>query len=111
VLAPVLPMMADGYAVPADTYTKMEEAGRRYGTKHLAALVTKARKAGVRARALLLEGVAYDRIVAAARRQHATMIVMGTHGRTGLARFVLGSVAGRVVAHAKCPVLTVRGRG
>jgi nucleotide-binding universal stress UspA family protein len=38
------------------------------------------------------------------------MIVIGTHGRTGFARFLLGSVASGVVTHARCPVLTVRGR-
>ncbi|HVQ74511.1 MAG TPA: universal stress protein, partial [Candidatus Binatia bacterium] len=37
-------------------------------------------------------------------------IVIGTHGRTGLARFFLGSVASRVVSMASCPVLTVRGK-
>ena len=36
------------------------------------------------------------------------LIVMGTHGRTGLTRLVLGSVAEQVVRHARCPVLTVR---
>jgi nucleotide-binding universal stress UspA family protein len=36
--------------------------------------------------------------------------VIGTHGRTGLAKFFLGSVATRLVASASCPVLTVRGR-
>jgi hypothetical protein len=35
---------------------------------------------------------------------------MGTHGRTGVARFFLGSVAARVAATAPCPVLTVRGK-
>jgi nucleotide-binding universal stress UspA family protein len=107
VLAPMVPMM-DGY-VSGDIYTEVEEANRRYGKKHLDALVAKARTAGVRARGLLLEGVAHDAIVRAARG--AEMIVMGTHGRTGIARVVLGSVASRVVSHAKCPVLTVRGRG
>jgi nucleotide-binding universal stress UspA family protein len=111
VLPPVLPATADGYAVPASTYRKIEESSRRYAQKGLNRLIAKARRLGVRARGLLLEGNAQERIVAAARRQHADMIVMGTHGRTGFARFVLGSVAGRVVAHAGCPVLTVRGRG
>ena len=70
----------------------------------------KARAAGVRARGLLLEGIVSDRIVRAAKAQRADAIVMGTHGRTGLSRFILGSVASRVVAHAACPVLTVRGK-
>jgi nucleotide-binding universal stress UspA family protein len=107
VLAPVLPAV-DGYAAP-QMYDQMEAAGRRYGKKHLDALVAKARKAGVRARGLLLDGVVHERIVRAARAQRADMIVIGTHGRTGIARFVLGSVASRVVSHARCPVLTVRG--
>ncbi len=45
-----------------------------------------------------------------ARRRRADLIVMGTHGRTGVARLILGSVASRVLALAACSVLTVRGR-
>jgi nucleotide-binding universal stress UspA family protein len=107
VLAPVIPPV-DGY-MDARMYEQMETANRRYGKKHLDTLVARARKAGVRTRGLLLEGIAHERIVRAARGQHADMIVMGTHGRTGIARFMLGSVASRVVSHAGCPVLTVRG--
>ena len=40
----------------------------------------------------------------------AGMIVMGTHGRSGVKRVAFGSVAARVLSHAPCPVLTVRGR-
>ena len=68
-------------------------------------------KAGVKARSLLLEGAAADQIVRAARKHHADVIVMGTHGRSGLSRFLLGSVAQRVLPLAPCAVLTVRGRG
>ena len=108
VLAPVVPAV-DGYIAP-EMYTQLEESGRRYGKKQLDGLVARARKAGVRARGILLNGLVHERIVRAARAERADMIVIGTHGRTGLARFVLGSVASRVVSHAKCPVLTVRGR-
>jgi nucleotide-binding universal stress UspA family protein len=48
--------------------------------------------------------------VRTARARGAGMIVVGTHGRRGAARFFLGSVAARVVAAAHGPVLTVRGR-
>ncbi len=109
VLMPALPMMADGY-MSAQAYRDMEMASRRWGLKQLDALVSKAKRAGVRARALLLEGVAADRIVRAARSRHADMIVIGTHGRTGFARLMVGSVANRVIGHARCPVLTVRGK-
>ena len=55
-----------------------------------------------------MEGIAHEQIVRAARR--TDLVVMGTHGRSGLAKFFLGSVAGRVVSAAPCPVLTVRGK-
>lgn len=109
VLAPVMPPVADGAYVSPHVYASLEAAGRRYGKQHLDRLVARARKAGIRTRGLLLDGLVHDRIVAAARKLRADMIVMGTHGRSGLARFVLGSVASRVVSHARCPVLTVRG--
>ena len=109
VLAPILPVVGDGAYVSPEVYTSMEEASRKYGQKHLNALVTRAKAAGVRARGILMDGPVHDRIVAAARKVKADMIVIGTHGRSGLARFVLGSVASRVVSLARCPVLTVRG--
>jgi nucleotide-binding universal stress UspA family protein len=102
-------VMGDGY-MTASTWESVVESVRRTSKKRLDALVARARTAGVRARALLLEGLPADAIVQAARSTRAGTIVMGTHGRSGVARFFLGSVAGRVVAGARCPVLTVRGR-
>jgi nucleotide-binding universal stress UspA family protein len=88
----------------------MERSMRAHGQKQIDKLVAKAKAAGARVRGLLLEGTPADRIVRAARSYHTDMIVIGTHGRTGLARVFLGSVAERVVGTAPCPVLTVRGR-
>ena len=114
VIAHVLPAVVatvdgDGF-MTAGLYAQLEAANRRHGKEQLDTLVARARKVGVRARGLLFEGLPHERIARAARAQRADMIVMGTHGRTGLARFVLGSVASRVVTNATCPVLTVRGR-
>ena len=53
-------------------------------------------------------GHAADAIVRIARDRHADLIVMGTHGRTGLQHALLGSVAEKVVRLAPCPVLTIR---
>jgi universal stress protein A len=54
--------------------------------------------------------VPHKEIVRLARSKRVDLIVIGTHGRTGLARFFLDSVAARVVSTAPCPVLTVRGK-
>lgn len=55
-------------------------------------------------------GSAYAEIAAAAKAANADLIVIATHGHTGLKHLVLGSTAERVVRHAPCPVLTVRER-
>ena len=52
-------------------------------------------------------GRSYATIVEQARRSGAGLIVMGSHGRHGLSRALLGSVAEKVVEHAPCPVLIV----
>ena len=56
----------------------------------------------------MLEGTPADAILEFAQANNVKMIVMGTHGRTGLRRFVLGSVAEKVAREATCPVLTLR---
>jgi nucleotide-binding universal stress UspA family protein len=53
-------------------------------------------------------GEPHAQILAHAAAEHVDLIVMGTHGRAGVAHMVLGSVAERVVRTAPCPVLTVR---
>jgi nucleotide-binding universal stress UspA family protein len=108
VLAPSVPLAGDGYISPK-IYEDLEASARAWGQKQLNRLLAKARQAGVRAKGALLDGVPHEQIVRAAKSKKAGLIVIGTHGRTGLAKFVLGSVAGRVVAMATCPVMTVRG--
>jgi nucleotide-binding universal stress UspA family protein len=109
VLAPVIPVAGEGYVSPS-IYEQMSASARAWAQKQMDRLVAKAKTARVRVRGLLLEGVAHEQIVRAAKRYRADLIVIGTHGRTGVARFFLGSVAARVAATAPCPVLTVRGR-
>lgn len=56
----------------------------------------------------VVAGAPYATILAACDETACDLVVMGTHGRTGLSHLVLGSVAEKVVRHAKCPVMTVR---
>jgi len=109
VLAPPMPLAGEGY-IPPNVYEDLEASAQRYAEKRLATLKDKAKTAGVRASTVIREGVADEQIVRAARAKKADVIVIGTHGRTGLAKLFLGSVASRVVTAAHCPVLTVRGK-
>jgi nucleotide-binding universal stress UspA family protein len=77
---------------------------------HLALVLrARAKRAGVPASEVLAEGWVAEQIAKLANERHADLIV-GTHGRTGWARVMLGSVAERVIVLAPCPVLTVRGK-
>jgi nucleotide-binding universal stress UspA family protein len=101
------PIIGEGYITP-ETVEMLLQSQHQLAQRQLRVLVTRAKAAGVRASGLLLEtGMPHEQIVRVARRKRADMIVMGTHGRSGLTRLLLGSVAARVIATAKCPVLTV----
>jgi nucleotide-binding universal stress UspA family protein len=109
VMSPIAPIAGEGYVSPK-MYEDIAASSRAWAQKQLDRLLAKAKTSGVRAKSYVLEGVAHDQIARIARSRHADLIVMGTHGRSGLAKLFLGSVAGRVVAAAPCPVLTVRGK-
>jgi universal stress protein A len=84
------------------------EGQRKWAADALAARAAALAAEGVTARAVVKVGLAWKEIVRLAAEEHADMIVMGTQGRTGLERLLLGSVAERVIRRAPCPVLTVR---
>jgi nucleotide-binding universal stress UspA family protein len=100
----------DGMA--AATAIDLTPALREGGKRILARAKAAAQKAGVPAKTVLRErvgGPAADWIVREARKQRADLIVLGTHGRRGVRRLVLGSDAEQVVRTASVPVLLVRG--
>jgi universal stress protein A len=106
---PAAPIAYGRSPVPR-VYREMDDFLRRDAEKRLEVLAKTARRAGARTQTLLLRGVPHEAIGEAARRCRADLVVLGTHGRTGVSRLVVGSVAARVIATAPCPVLTVRSR-
>ena len=71
-------------------------------------VVAKLKLPGIAIHPEVAEGVPYEEILRLARERDVDLIVMGTHGHTGLAHVLLGSVSEKVVRRAPCPVLTVR---
>jgi nucleotide-binding universal stress UspA family protein len=55
-----------------------------------------------------VRGAPFAEILAASDRNHSDLVIMGTHGRTGLGHMLMGSTAEKVVRRAHCPVLTIR---
>jgi nucleotide-binding universal stress UspA family protein len=96
----------EGSLLYSDEIRKAVEAQALSELGKLKTLAERRLERGVEARTLM--GVPYVEIVEEARRGNYDLIVVGTHGRTGLKHFFLGSVAERVVQLAPCRVLTVR---
>ena len=97
-LAPtVIPVGGDFGYIPPKTYEALDQSARQHARKQLAAIASRARKAGVRATGLLIDGSPSEQIPRAVRRIRADLVVIGTHGRTGLTKVLLGSVAERVL--------------
>lgn len=80
---------------------------RRHVSEKLQAFVEQARPAGVKVRPVVGEGRDVDEILKQVRAQAVDLLVMGTHGRGGFERLLLGSVAEKVLRKADCPVIVV----
>jgi nucleotide-binding universal stress UspA family protein len=86
----------------------IQEQWQRYAYDTLHAQVQTFAEAGIDATATVEIGAAAETIVAYATEQGVDLIVMSTHGRSGLTRWLHGSVAARVIHTTPCPVLLVR---
>src|SRR5512145_1805052 len=93
-----------GVALPETYLRELEEAVQRDMEEALARVTA----AGLTAERVVLYGVPFQEIVETAKARQVDLIVMGTHGRTGLMYVLLGSVAEKVVRLAPCSVLVVR---
>ena len=77
--------------------------------QRMQATLTRVHHAGLQADSAIIEGMPFQTIIDTAQARGADLIIMGTHGRTGLIHVLMGSVAEKVVRLAPCPVLVTRG--
>ena len=111
ILLAVVPKPGDPVAGAAGmgVYVGDNQAGRvAESDEYLSRMQVQLRADGLAIETLLVRGNAATEIAAAARRYASTAIVMATHGHTGLARAIVGSVAGEVLHACSCPVVLIR---
>lgn len=87
---------------------RIREAAQREAEKRLNGIFTANERGRLKVSTEVADGRAARTIVEVARQQEIDLIVMGTHGRSGVARLLLGSVTEKVLRTASCPVLAVR---
>jgi nucleotide-binding universal stress UspA family protein len=102
----MMPIVPEGALFPLAV--DMADDVARINTKLQEAEQAATAAGAVNVSSALRQGVAYEQILAEATEEGTDVIVMGTHGRTGLKHVLLGSVAEKVVRQAPCAVLTVR---
>lgn len=103
-----LSSLALGEAPPAvldDTLATMETKAQQQTQMALARVQNR----GLQGDSVIVEGIPFEAIIETAHRRDVDLIVIGTHGRTGLTHILMGSVAEKVVRLAPCPVLVTRG--
>lgn len=97
--------------VPAEFYAEAPKAVEDLVKKargYVAAVKKQAEAVGVKTETFVGEAEAFEAITNLAKEQKADMIIIGSHGRTGLRRLLMGSVAEKVIGYAPCPVLVVK---
>lgn len=102
------PVDLRGFYVPHISFEQLEREIEESAAKMMNAFCSSKLANFSNYRTEIVTGIPCDEITAAAAKNDASLIVLGTHGRTGLDRILFGSTAERVVRSAGCPVLTVR---
>jgi len=104
-VTPEVKESVDFYSIP-----EIEEALHEEGREILGKACTRAGEAGVEVIGHIVAGEPEDELVRFADEYDADLIVMGSHGHSGIVKLLMGSVTEKVVKHAHCSVLVVRHR-
>ncbi len=102
------PVDLRGFYVPHISFEQLEQEIETGATKLLETFCKENLQDFSGYETMVIAGVPYEEIIRIASEKEASLIVIGTHGRTGLDHLIFGSTAERVVRGAPCPVMTIR---
>ena len=90
---------------------RIEEERRSSAARYLEEVISRARQDGIKYKAVVLVGKVADSLVDYVDANEIDLVLIATHGRSGISRWVRGSIADRVLRAARVPVLMVRAEG
>jgi universal stress protein A len=102
------PVDLRGFYVPHISFEQLEQEIETGAVKMLETFCNENLKEFTAFTTAVVTGVPYEEIIRVATEQESSLIIIGTHGRTGLDHLIFGSTAERVVRSAPCPVMTIR---
>lgn len=98
-------------APPALDFEAFQKAGLKAAEKYLAKIKTRLSKEGLKVEAKVVTGRPAEIVTDFAQREKVDLIALATHGRSGISRWVFGSVADKLVRSSSAPVLLIRPKG
>ena len=107
-MRPVVTGYIEAYVPTPEVTARIEQEQCERFEALLARAERALRASGLDARARTVRGDPREALLDAARAEHSDLIVLGSHGRSGFSKLLLGSVAGRIVTHAPCTVTVVK---
>jgi len=110
ILLKVLEPLAKSHNISLDAAERVEKATRELAREYLERVATGVRGSGVSVRVITASGNPHEAIVSCAEAEQVDLIIICTRGHSGLSRWLIGSVADRVVRGAGVPVLLVSAR-
>ncbi len=105
---PVMPDMSGFMAPPYVDYNLLAQQVKAEAESNLAEAAAILRTRGLSPKPVYLQGDPAGEILELVRNESVDLVVVGSHGRTGFKKFLLGSVSARIVNEAPCPVLVIK---
>jgi nucleotide-binding universal stress UspA family protein len=110
VIEPVELPTRGGLALSVDDLKQIEEHSKQEAENYLREIVGRLKSAGIKSHSKLLTGKAADSLVDYIQENNFDLVIMATHGRSGISRWFWGSVADKILYSSQIPVLLVRSR-
>ncbi len=108
VIEPIELPTRGGLALSVDDIKQIEEHSRNDVESYLDSIVSRLKNSGIKARSKILSGKAAERLVDYIHESTFDLVIMTTHGRSGISRWIWGSVAERILHSSSIPVLLIR---
>jgi nucleotide-binding universal stress UspA family protein len=105
VLLRVVGPIEGGYEIPKSLLSEMQEKSQAVAEDYISNLTDTLKKEGIAAKGVVIRGRAPEEILDYAKNNQVDLVIMSTHGRSGISRWFLGSVTNRVVRRCVAPVL------
>lgn len=105
---PVMPDMTGFMAPPYIDYNLLAQQVKAEAESTLAEAAAVLRDRGLHSKVVFVQGDPGSEILEIIRREAVDLVVVGSHGRTGFKKFLLGSVSAKIVNEAPCPVLVIK---